>query len=286
MKIQILAHMHNINCKGKILNLAKPMVMGIINATPDSFYKGDLVNGIAEIVNLATSMLNAGATIIDIGGQSTKPNAEKISVDEEIKRVIPVIKAMHQKHADAIISIDTFYSQVALAAIDAGASMVNDVSCGQADAAMIPTVGCMQHIPYIGMHMRGDASTMQKLTNYEDVVAEIISYLQTKKTECNQAGIVDFIADPGFGFAKNIEQNFKLLKNLEQFKTLDCPILIGVSRKSSIYKTLGTTATEALNGSTVLNTLAINNGANIIRVHDVKEAVEVVKLMEIYKNVD
>ena len=278
--------MHNINCNGKILNLAKPVVMGIINATPDSFYKGDLVNGIDEIVNLATSMLAVGATIIDVGGQSTKPNAQKISVEEELERVIPVIKAIHEKHPDAIISIDTFYSQVALEAVAAGASMVNDVSCGQADEAMIPTVGKIKHIPYIGMHMKGNASTMQALTNYEDVVTEIITYLKTKKAECNKSGIVDFIADPGFGFAKNIDQNFKLLKNLEKFKTLDCPILIGVSRKSSIYKTLGITATEALNGTTVLNTLAIYNGANIIRVHDVKEAVEVVKLMEVYKGVE
>ena len=277
--------MHNINCKGKILNLAKPVVMGIINATPDSFYKGDLVNGIAEIVNLATNMLAAGATIIDIGGQSTKPNAQKISVDEELERVLPVIKAINEKHTDAIISVDTFYSQVAIAAVAAGASIVNDVSCGQEDAAMITTIGQMQHIPYIGMHMRGDASTMQALTNYEDVVAEIIRYLEIKKRECNLAGIVDFIADPGFGFAKNIEQNFIILKNLEQFKILNCPILIGVSRKSSIYKTLGTTAAEALNGTTVLNTLAINNGANIIRVHDVKEAAEVLKLMGVYKAV-
>ena len=275
--------MHNINCNGKILTLAKPVVMGIINATPDSFYKGDLVNGVEEIVNLASSMLAAGASIIDVGGQSTKPNAEKITVEQELERVLPVIKAIHNKHNEAIISIDTFYSNVATEAIAAGASIVNDVSCGQADEAMIPAIGRMQHIPYIGMHMRGNASTMQTLTNYEDAVAEIISYLQIKKAECNKAGIVNFIADPGFGFAKNTEQNFQILKYLDQFKALNCPILIGVSRKSSIYKTLDTTAAEALNGTTVLNTLAINNGANIIRVHDVKEAVEVVKLMEVYK---
>lgn len=276
--------MQSINCKGKIILLDKPMVMGIINATPDSFYKGDLNSGINEIVNLATKMLTDGATILDIGGQSTKPNATSISIQEEIDRVIPVIEAVHAKHQTAIISVDTFNSAVALAAIHAGASMVNDVSCGEADNDMIPAVASMHNVPYVGMHRRGTADTMQSFTDYEDVIMEVKKYLAQKKAICNAAGIVDFIADPGFGFAKTTAQNFTLIKNIDVFKTLDCPILIGVSRKSSIYKTLGITAQEALNGTTVLNTLAVQNGANILRVHDVREAVEVIKLMEIYKN--
>jgi dihydropteroate synthase len=274
--------MQSINCKGILIKLDKPAVMGIINATPDSFYKGDLNMGMANIVDLATKMLNDGATILDIGGQSTKPNANVVSVQEELDRVIPVIAAIHKIHPTAIISVDTFNSAVAQAAVHAGASMVNDVSCGEMDTAMIPTVANMQNVPYIGMHMRGTAATMQGLTNYENVVEEIKMYLAKQKTICNQAGIKDFIIDPGFGFAKTIPQNFSLLKNLADFKTLECPILIGVSRKSSIYKTLGITAAEALNGTTVLNMLAAQNGANILRVHDVKEATEVVKLMEVY----
>jgi dihydropteroate synthase len=274
--------MQSINCKGIIIKLDKPVVMAIINATPDSFYKGDLNLGLSKIVDLATKMIAEGATIIDIGGQSTKPNANVVSVQEEMDRVIPVIEAIHKIHPTAIISVDTFNSAVAQAAVHTGASMVNDVSCGEMDPAMIPTVASMQNVPYIGMHMRGTAATMQGLTNYENVVEEIKTYLAKQKTICNQAGIKDFIIDPGFGFAKTIAQNFSLLKNLAAFKSLDCPILIGVSRKSSIYKTLGVTASEALNGTTVLHTLAAQNGANILRVHDVKEAMEVVKLMEVY----
>jgi dihydropteroate synthase len=276
--------MQSINCKGIIIKLDKPVVMGIINATPDSFYKGDLKMGLAYIISLATKMLAEGATILDIGGQSTKPNANAVSVQEEMDRVIPVIEAIHKTHPTAIISVDTFKSAVAQAAVHAGASMVNDVSCGEMDTDMIPTVASMNNVPYIGMHMRGTPSTMQGLTNYENVVEEIKTYLAKKKTICNQAGIQDFIIDPGFGFAKTIPQNFNLLKNLASFKTLDCPMLIGVSRKSSIYKTLGITAVEALNGATVLHTLAAQNGTSILRVHDVKEAVEVVKLMEVYNN--
>jgi dihydropteroate synthase len=276
--------MQSINCKGIIIKLEKPVVMAIINATPDSFYKGDLNLGLSKIVDLATKMITEGATIIDIGGQSTKPNANPISVQEEMDRVIPVIEAVHKKHPTTVISVDTFNSTVAQEAVNAGASIVNDVSCGEMDSAMIPTVASMQNVPYIGMHMRGTAATMQGLTNYENVVEEIKTYLAKQKTICNQAGIKDFIIDPGFGFAKTIPQNFSLLKNLTTFKSLDCPILIGVSRKSSIYKTLGITAAEALNGTTVLHTLAAQNGATILRVHDVKEAIEVVKLMEVYNN--
>jgi dihydropteroate synthase len=256
--------------------------MGIINATPDSFYKGDLNLGLNNIVDLASKMIYEGATIIDIGGQSTKPNANAIAIQEEIDRVIPVIEAVHKKHPTTVISVDTFNSAVALAAVNAGASIVNDISCGEMDSAMIPTVASMKNIPFIGMHMRGTPATMQGLTDYENIIAEIKNYLAKQKEICNAAGIKDFIIDPGFGFAKTITQNFTLVKNLATFKSIESPILVGVSRKSSIYKTIGTTASEALNGTTVINTLAAQNGANILRVHDVKEAIEVVKLMEVY----
>jgi dihydropteroate synthase len=277
--------MQSINCKGIIINLEKPIVMGIINATPDSFYKGNLNDGMESIVALATKMITDGATILDIGGQSTKPNAEPISIQEEMDRVIPVLEAVHKKHPTTIISVDTFNSTVAIAAVNAGVSIVNDVSCGDMDAAMIPTVASMQNVAYIGMHMRGTPATMQKLTNYDNEIEDIKNYLAEKKAICIAAGIKDFIIDPGFGFAKTVDQNFKLIKNLKSFQDLNCPVLIGVSRKSSIYKTLGITVAEALNGTTVLNTLAIQNGANILRVHDVKEAMEVIKLMEVYKQV-
>ncbi len=283
--LHIVAQMQSINCKGISINLDNPIVMGIINATPDSFYKGNLQDGIVGITELASKMISDGALVLDIGGQSTKPNAIEISVQEELDRVIPVITAIHKKHPSTIISVDTFYSAVAESAIHAGASIVNDISCGEMDSAMLTTVAKFKNVPYIGMHMRGTAATMQGLTNYENIIEEIKSYLTEKKTICKEAGITDFILDPGFGFAKTIPQNFMLLKKLEAFKTIESPILIGVSRKSSIYKTLAVTAAEALNGTTVLNTLAVQNGANILRVHDVKEAVEVIKLMEIYNNI-
>lgn len=274
--------MLTINCKGKLITTEIPLVMGIINATPDSFYRGDLKSGMEGILSLADKMIAEGATILDIGGQSTKPNANAISVQEEIDRVIPVVKAVFTKYPNTIISIDTFNSQVAVEAVNAGASMVNDVSGGELDTEMINAVGKLKNIPYICMHSRGNATSMQNLTQYENMVEEVLQYLATKKDACTKAGIVDFIVDPGFGFAKTIAQNFSIIKNLQAFKALHCPVLIGVSRKSSIYKTLGSTALEALNGTTVLNTLALNNGANILRVHDVKEAMEVVKLMEVY----
>jgi dihydropteroate synthase len=276
--------MYTINCKGNLITTDTPLIMGIINATPDSFYKGDLGNGLEGIVAIAKKMLQDGASILDIGGQSTKPNATSISVQEELIRVIPAIEIVHEKFPEAIISVDTFNSKVALAAVEAGASMVNDVSGGEMDTDMIAAVGAMKNIPYVCMHMRGTAATMQTQTNYDDINKELLEYFIPKMDVCKKAGIKDLIIDPGFGFAKTIEQNFTLLKDLAVFKILDRPILLGVSRKSSIYKTLGITAAEALNGTSVLNTLAVQNGANILRVHDVKEAVEVVKLMSAYVN--
>jgi dihydropteroate synthase len=273
--------MRSINCKGKLISLDVPLVMGIINATPDSFYKGDLPAGKDGMLQLAAKMLADGAAILDIGGMSTKPGSEAISANEEMERLIPVIENVHKQFPDAIISADTYVSEVAKAAVAAGASLVNDVSGGELDRDMISTVAALR-VPYICMHMKGTPATMQEHAHYEDVTKEVLDYFIQKIDECKKAGIKDVIIDPGFGFAKNAAQNFTLLKNLAVFKMLDRPILAGLSRKKTIYSTLGITAAEALNGTTVLNTLAVQNGANILRVHDVKEAVEAVKLMEAY----
>jgi dihydropteroate synthase len=272
--------MFTLNCKGKLISTEIPLIMGIINATPDSFYEGDLEKGMDGILALAEKMIKDGATILDIGGQSTRPNSERISVEEELARVIPVIEMIHAQFPETIISIDTYQSKVAIAAVKAGASMVNDISGGQMDTEMIPTVASMRNVPYICMHIKGTPETMQAQAVYEDVTKDVLEYFIAKIDECKKAGIKDVIVDPGFGFAKNAEHNFTLLKNLSILKMLDKPILVGISRKSTVYKTLGITSAEALNGTTVLNTLALNNGASILRVHDVKEAREVVMLME------
>jgi dihydropteroate synthase len=277
--------MFTLNCKGKLISTEIPLIMGIINATPDSFYEGDLPKGMVGIIALAEKMITDGATILDIGGQSTKPNSQRISVAEEMERVIPVIEKIHTNFPQAIISIDTYQSKVAIAAVQAGASMVNDISGGQMDEAMIPTIASMRNVPYICMHIKGTPETMQAQAEYEDVTKEVLEYFIAKIDECKNAGIKDVIIDPGFGFAKNAEHNFTLLKNLSVLKMLDKAILVGISRKSTIYKTLNISAAEALNGTTVLNTLALHNGASILRVHDVKEATEVVKLMQQYKKV-
>lgn len=273
--------MYTINCIGKLLVIDQPLVMGIINATPDSFYEGHLAKEMDSIVRLAGTMLADGAAILDIGGQSTKPGSKKISVAEEISRVIPVIEAIAQQYPQAVISVDTFYSAVAMAAVKAGASIVNDVSGGTMDKAMLNIVADLK-TPFICMHMQGTPETMQRQTNYQNVVIDVLDYLSRRVDICKQAGINDIIVDPGFGFGKTIEQNFLLLKNLSAFNLLEAPLLVGLSRKSTIYKTLNVTATEALNGTTSLNTIALLNGASILRVHDVKEAWQAVKLVKAY----
>ena len=273
--------MFTLNCKGKLITTEMPLVMGIINATPDSFYKGDLSKGSAGILELAKKMVADGADILDIGGLSTRPGSSAISAEEEKKRVIPVIELIHHHFPETIISVDTYQSGVAAAAVKAGASMVNDISGGNLDTEMINVVSEL-NVPYVCMHMKGRPETMQQCAQYEDLVKEILDYFIAKIEKCKKAGIKDVIIDPGFGFAKNIEQNFILLKNLSLFRMLDRPVLAGLSRKSTVYKTLGINPEEALNGTTVLNTLALNNGANILRVHDVKEAKEVVLLMGSY----
>jgi dihydropteroate synthase len=270
--------MFTLNCKGKLLVVNQPVIMGIINATPDSFYKGNIND---DILLLATKMIAGGAAIVDIGGQSTRPGSERITTEEEMKRVLPVIEGIHKNFPDTIISIDTYSSKVAAAAVEAGAAIVNDISAGNMDAAMITTVAALK-VPYICMHMQGTPNTMQVHPQYDDVTKEVLDFFIAKVAQCKKAGIMDIIIDPGFGFGKTIAHNFSLLKKLEVFKILQVPVLAGLSRKSTIYKTLNTTAENAMNGTTVLNTLALHNGATILRVHDVKEAAETIALFSAY----
>ena len=271
--------MFTLNCKGRILVIDKPIVMGIINVTPDSFYSESRKSESTEVLNQAEQMVLEGAAIIDIGGQSTRPGTESVGVEEELKRVIPAIEMLSKYFSDAIISIDTYHSKVARQAVEAGASIINDISGGSLDDQMFDTVGKL-HVPYICMHIKGTPQTMQKYAEYENVSLEVLDYFIKKMDECRLAGINDVIIDPGFGFAKTIQHNFELLNKLEVFKILERPLLVGISRKSTIYKTLGSTADEALNGTTVLNTAALLKGANILRVHDVKEAMEAIKLVD------
>jgi dihydropteroate synthase len=255
--------------------------MGILNLTDDSFYAGSRLQSIDEIQDKATQMINEGADILDIGAQSTRPGSVRFSAEDELKKLLPVIDKLKKLFPEIIISIDTYHSKVAEETIEAGASIINDISGGEMDKNMIPTVGALQ-VPYVCMHMKGVPETMQDQTHYEDVTKEVLDFFIKKVDECKRAGIHDVIIDPGFGFGKNIAQNFLLLKNLSVFKMLERPILAGVSRKSTIYKTLQITAEDSLNGTTVLNTLALQNGASLLRVHDVKEAKEVIKLIKAY----
>jgi len=269
--------MFTLNCKGRLLVIESPVVMGIINATPDSFYEGSRFMGEKNILAQAEKMLKEGADILDIGGQSTRPGSHQLSEEEELKRVIEPIVLLQKNFPEAIISIDTYQSKVAVEAVAAGASIVNDISGGNLDADMLQTVGTL-NVPYICMHMQGTPQTMQKEPHYENVTKEVLDFFIHKIDACKKAGIHDVIIDPGFGFGKTIKHNFELLKNLFVFKMLEKPLLLGVSRKSTIYKTLGVTVAEALNGTTVLNTIGLMNGANMLRVHDVKEAKEAVRL--------
>ena len=274
--------MDSINCKGKLLSLDEPVVMGIINATPDSFYQGHLPLSIDEILLLAGKMISDGAAILDIGGQSTKPGSERISAQQETDRILPVIESIHAAFPQTILSVDTYQSAVAKVAVDAGASIVNDISAGNMDEDMLTTVAALQ-VPYICMHMQGTPATMQKNPVYTDVVKEVLDFFILKITECTAAGIKDIIIDPGFGFGKTVEHNFQLLKHLPVFGITNKPVLVGLSRKSVINKTLGIKAADALNGTTVLNSMALMNGASILRVHDVKEAKEAIALYNAYK---
>jgi dihydropteroate synthase len=266
-----------INCKGQIIDLSTPKIMGILNITPNSFYDGGKYSLENNAVMQVEKMLKEGATFIDIGAYSSKPNAEFVSEEEELNRIIPVVKTLIKEFPEALLSIDTFRSTVAQECINNGAALINDISAGSLDEKMMEVIAS-NNIPYIMMHLRGTPQTMHDQTNYEHIINEILTYFSDKVNKARSLGINDLIIDPGFGFAKTTDQNYEILSNLELFKMLELPILAGVSRKSMIYKTLDTSPEEALNGTTVLNTIAITKGATIIRVQDVKEAMECVKL--------
>lgn len=270
--------MFKIHLKDSILDLSTPLVMGILNATPDSFFEGSRMEHIEAGVKKAIEMAQSGAGILDIGGQSTRPGAEIITEEIEIERVVPLIKAIHAALPDMPISIDTYHSNVAKAALDAGASIVNDISCGNFDPKMLAMV-VANRAGFIGMHQTGGPSTMHDVQDRKDIMTSLMYYFLDKKTQFAAIGLTQWIIDPGFGFSKTKAENFELVKSLGQLKVLDLPILLGVSRKSSIYKTLGVDAKEALNGTTVLNTIGLLGGANILRVHDVKEAKEAILLL-------
>lgn len=272
-----------LNCKGQLIDLALPKVMGILNVTPNSFYDGGKFADEKALLNQVEKMLNEGSTFIDIGGYSSKPNAEFVSEEEELQRVIPIVTTIIQKFPETLISIDTFRSKVAKESIENGAAIINDISAGNLDENMMKTVAKLQ-VPYSMMHMKGTPQTMQLLTQYENIVKEMMFYFSEKVARARSFGINDLILDPGFGFAKTLEQNFEVLNKLELFKMLELPILAGISRKSMIYKTLETDAKNSLNGTTSLNTISLMKGTKILRVHDVKEAVECVKLYNLLKS--
>lgn len=271
-----------INCNGRLIDLSQPKVMGILNITPNSFFDGGKYVDENAILNQAEKMISEGATFIDVGAYSSKPNAEYVSEEQEIERLIPVVKSLVKEFPEIILSIDTFRSSVAQKSIEAGAAIINDISGGSLDAEMMKTVANLQ-VPYIMMHMKGTPKTMQTLTQYDYILKEMLFYFAEKISVARSLGINDLVIDPGYGFAKTTEQNFEVLHKSELFKMLDVPILAGLSRKSMIYKTLDSSPQQALNGSTVLNTLALTKGANILRVHDVKEAMETIKLWEAFE---
>lgn len=273
--------MFTLNCKGRLLAFDRPLIMGIINTTPDSFYEGSRHAETDDVLRTAEQMINAGATILDIGGQSTRPGSRWLGAEEEFSRVLPSIDAISRRFPETVISIDTFHAPVARRAVEAGALIVNDISAGSMDAALIKTVAELQ-VPYVLMHMQGTPRDMQQAPQYANVVTEVFDFLVRKTAELREAGVRDILLDPGFGFGKTISHNFQLLRKLEVFASIGMPLLAGLSRKSTIYKTLGTTAEEAVNGTTVLNTIALQKGATILRVHDVKEARECVLLLERY----
>lgn len=272
-----------INCKGNLIDLSTPKVMGILNITPDSFYDGGKYKNDSEILSQVYMMLKNEATFIDVGAYSSRPNAEHISEELELKRLLPIITLIIKEFPEILISIDTFRSQVAKQGIEAGAALINDISAGHLDENMFETVAKL-HVPYIMMHLKGTPQNMQQQTNYENLIKDLFFYFSERIAKAKALGIIDIIVDPGFGFAKTREQNFEILNKLELFNILEKPILVGLSRKSMIYKTLENSAKEALNGTSVLNTIALQHGASILRVHDVKEAMECVKLMEQLKS--
>jgi dihydropteroate synthase len=266
-----------INGKGQLIDLTAPKVMGILNVTPNSFFDGGQYKTESVILSQVGKMLTDGATFIDVGAYSSKPSAEFVSEKEELNRIVPVVNLILEKFPETLISIDTFRSEVAKVCLENGAAIINDISAGNLDDKMLETIA-EYNVPYIMMHMRGTPQTMQTMTNYENIVKEILFYFSERIAKARSYGINDLIVDPGFGFSKTVEQNYEVLRKLGLFEMLELPLLAGFSRKSMIYKALNSNAQEALNGTTVLNTIALTKGAKILRVHDVKEAMECVTL--------
>jgi dihydropteroate synthase len=273
----------SLQCRGKIINLSQPKVMGILNITPDSFYDGGKYLEMKSILLYAGKMLDEGADMIDIGAASSRPGADLVTKETEQHRLLPVLKALVKEYPDTIWSIDTYNAETAEKSFDEGAHIINDISAGSIDDAMFATVARLK-VPYIMMHMKGRPSTMQENPSYTDLMKEVVGYFSERISKLKKLDVNDIIIDPGFGFGKTVQHNFKLLKNLDFLKLFELPILVGLSRKSIINKTLNTTPEDALNGTTVLHTLALQNGANILRVHDVKAAKEVVRLFTEYNN--
>ncbi|HVB02588.1 MAG TPA: dihydropteroate synthase [Chitinophagaceae bacterium] len=270
-----------INCRGRLLDLSRPAIMGILNMTGDSFYSGSRVTDQARLLEISGRMLEEGASILDIGGQSTRPGSLRIDPSEEMARVVPAIQSVHLHFPEAIISIDTYSAAVAREGVDAGASIINDISAGRMDSGMIPLASRLD-IPYIAMHMQGTPATMHLEPRYGNVSEEILDFFIGKAEECRAAGIKDLIIDPGFGFGKQLSHNYSLLKHLGLFSILGKPVLAGLSRKSLVYRPISRTADTALNGTTALHMLALIHGANILRVHDVKAATEAIRLYQLY----
>lgn len=274
-----------ISCKGKLIDLSTPRVMGILNITPDSFYEGSRLKNAYEALKKAEQMIGEGADFLDIGGMSTRPGSEVLNENDELKRVIPVIEIILKNFPETLISVDTWRSKVALEAVGAGAAIVNDISAGSLDSELFQTVAKLD-VPYILMHMQGTPQTMQQNPVYKDVVLEVNQFLSEKIFELRKLGVSDIILDPGFGFGKTIDHNYRLLKNLNLIGFGEFPILAGLSRKSMIKKLLDVDEKNALNGTTAVNMIALQNGANILRVHDVKEAKQCVEIWKELKTVD
>lgn len=266
-----------INCKGTLIDLSTPKVMGILNLTPDSFYDGGKYQNEKEVLAQTEKMLQEGATFIDVGAYSSRPGAKHITEDEELARIVPIIKLLVSTFPDIILSVDTFRSNVAIACIEQGAAIINDISAGEMDENMFATAAALG-VPYIMMHMQGTPQNMQQNPVYRNITEEVIFYFSNKIAQARSFGINDIILDPGFGFGKTIEHNYRLLSEQELLKNIELPLLIGLSRKSMIYKTLNITAQEALNGTTALHMISLQKGANILRVHDVKEAMQCIEL--------
>lgn len=278
MQNKIFSVNKTLRVQGRIIDLSTPAVMGILNITPDSFYEDSRAQIVNEVLTKAETMLRDGATFLDIGGYSSRPGATDICEEEEWHRVQPAISSVRKEFPQAIISIDTFRSGIARNSVNEGCDIVNDISAGQLDDEMFKTVASL-NVPYIAMHMRGNPQTMNKLTDYENVTKEIIDYFHAVIHQLHALKVKDIVIDPGFGFAKTVAQNFELLNNLQQLQVLGKPMLVGLSRKSMIWRTLKTTPEQSLNGTTALNTIALLKGASILRVHDVKEAREVIELI-------